>query len=90
VIKSSSASTIMGLERELKDAAAALQRCDPTSISLKAGCELFLRYTTRTSALEIEDFAAAKARLIEVGCGMEGMCGGRFEVCSHCGLCVLA
>jgi hypothetical protein len=42
-------------------------RCQPTSISLKAGCELFLRYTTRTSELEMEDFAAAKARLIEVG-----------------------
>jgi hypothetical protein len=41
-------------------------RCQPTSISLKAGCELFLRYTTRTSELEMEDFAAAKARLIEV------------------------
>ena len=34
---------------------------------MKAGCELFLRYTTRTSALEMEDFGAAKARLIEVG-----------------------
>jgi hypothetical protein len=34
---------------------------------LKAGCELFLRYTTRTSALELEDFSAAKRRLIERG-----------------------
>ncbi|KIY99635.1 Translation initiation factor eIF-2B subunit alpha [Monoraphidium neglectum] len=67
VIKNSGAQTMMGLEKELKDAAAALQRCNPTSISLKAGCELFLRYTTRTSALEMEDFAAAKARLIERG-----------------------
>jgi hypothetical protein len=41
-------------------------RCNPTAISLKAGCELFLRYTTRTSALELEDFTAAKRRLIEV------------------------
>ncbi|KAI8463744.1 MAG: eukaryotic initiation factor [Monoraphidium minutum] len=67
LIKNSGAQTMMGLEKELKDAAAALQRCNPTSISLKAGCELFLRYTTRTSALEMEDFAAAKARLIERG-----------------------
>ncbi len=126
VIKNSSAQTMMGLEKDLKDAAYALQRCvtscnvtqcssmsgveqslgrdatlcdtgltakccvdaaigvhtcsslrsclwagllcrcNPTAISLKAGCELFLRYTTRTSALEMEDFAAAKARLIEV------------------------
>ena len=42
-------------------------RCNPTNISLKAGCELFLCYTTRTSALELEDFAAARARLIERG-----------------------
>lgn len=41
-------------------------RCNPTAISLKAGCELFLRYTTRTSALELEDFSTAKKRLIEV------------------------
>lgn len=41
-------------------------RCNPTAISLKAGCELFLRYTTRTSAIENEDFATAKARIIEV------------------------
>lgn len=34
---------MMGLERELKDAAASLQNCNPTAISLKAGCELFLR-----------------------------------------------
>ena len=36
--------TMMGLEKELKDAAASLQRCNPTAISLKAGCELFLRW----------------------------------------------
>jgi hypothetical protein len=51
-------------------------RCNPTSISLKAGCELFLRYTTRTSALEMEDFAAAKARLIEVRRGCWGSRAG--------------
>lgn len=67
VIKHSSAQTMMGLEKELKDAAAALQRCNPTAISLKAGCELFLRYTTRTSSLEWDDFGTAKARLIQRG-----------------------
>ncbi|KAL4440747.1 hypothetical protein ABPG77_000456 [Micractinium sp. CCAP 211/92] len=67
VIKNSTAQTMMGLERELKDAAASLQRCNPTAISLKAGCELFLRYTTRTSALELDTFSAAKKRLIERG-----------------------
>jgi hypothetical protein len=118
VIKNSTSTTMMGLERELKDAAASLQNCNPTAISLKAGCELFLRcvlavamclcgkcpcpvlnlttlrgqapchaahtsqascfigasfprtlrrYTTRTSAIEADTFAAAKKRLIERG-----------------------
>jgi translation initiation factor eIF-2B subunit alpha len=40
-------------------------RCNETAISLKAGCQLFLRYTTRTSALDLEDFQAAKARIIQ-------------------------
>ena len=42
-------------------------RCNDTAISLRAGCELFLRYTTRTSNLETEDFETAKQRIIEVG-----------------------
>jgi translation initiation factor eIF-2B subunit alpha len=42
-------------------------RQNPSSISLKAGCELFLRYTTRTSSIENEDFQVTKARLIERG-----------------------
>eukprot|EP00884_Botryococcus_braunii_P016301 jgi/Botrbrau1/3354/Bobra.0048s0048.1 len=67
VVKNSSAQTMMGLEKELKDAAASLESCNPTAISLKAGCELFLRYTTRTSALESENFADAKNRIIERG-----------------------
>lgn len=45
----------------------ALQSWDTTSISLSAGCDLFMRYVTRTSALEYEDFDAAKRRLIERG-----------------------
>ncbi|GLC48199.1 hypothetical protein PLESTB_000069900 [Pleodorina starrii] len=83
VIKRSSATTLMGVSKELEDAAQALQSCslvpdassglgptrrvNPTNISLKAGCELFLRYTTRTSALELQDIEKAKARLIERG-----------------------
>jgi len=41
-------------------------RCNETAISLRAGCELFLRYTTRTSNLETEDFETSKQRIIEV------------------------
>lgn len=44
-----------------------LQAWDTTSISLSAGCDLYMRYVTRTSALEYEDFNAAKSRLIERG-----------------------
>ncbi|KAJ4887548.1 hypothetical protein Rs2_27296 [Raphanus sativus] len=35
------------------------------SISLTAGCDLFIRYVARTSALEYEDFNSAKSRLLE-------------------------
>ncbi len=42
-------------------------RVNPTAMSLKAACELFLRYTTRTSALELYEFDRAKAHLIERG-----------------------
>lgn len=66
VIQRSSAQTVMGLDAELQSASAALQACNPTAISLKAGCELFLRYATRTSALEDQNFASAKARIIQV------------------------
>ncbi|KAK9840552.1 hypothetical protein WJX81_000785 [Elliptochloris bilobata] len=67
VIQRSKAQTMMGLEKELKEAAASLERCNETAISLKAGCQLFLRYTTRTSALDAEDFEAAKRRIIKRG-----------------------
>lgn len=40
------------------------QSWDTTSISLTAGCDLFMRYVTRTSALEFEDFNAAKSRVL--------------------------
>lgn len=43
------------------------QAWDETSIPLSAGCDLFLRYVTRTTALEYEDIRAGKARLIERG-----------------------
>ena len=67
VIRNSTSTTMMGLEREMKDGASALQRYNPTAISLQTGCELFLRYTTRTSALETDSFEVAKLKLIERG-----------------------
>ncbi|KZV43470.1 translation initiation factor eIF-2B subunit alpha-like [Dorcoceras hygrometricum] len=65
VIRSSQATTMMELEIELKRASDSLKAWDTTSISLTAGCDLFMRYVTRTSALEYEDFGSAKSRLIE-------------------------
>lgn len=56
---------------------------NPTAISLKAGCELFLRYTTRTSELELADIDRAKARLIEV-------CGVHVCVCARACVSVCA
>ncbi|XP_043721732.1 translation initiation factor eIF-2B subunit alpha-like [Telopea speciosissima] len=67
VIRSSQATTMMELEIELKKASDSLKSWDATSISLTAGCDLFMRYVTRTSALEYEEFNAAKSRLIERG-----------------------
>ncbi|CAN4095163.1 unnamed protein product [Withania somnifera] len=65
VIRSSEATTMMELEIELKKASDSLKSWDKTSISLTAGCDLFMRYVTRTSALEYEDFNSSKSRLLE-------------------------
>lgn len=67
VIEKSTATTLMGLEKELMEAADTLKRGNPTSISLAAGCELFIRYVTRTHALEFADLTQAKKFLIERG-----------------------
>ena len=47
VIVASKSETIMGLEIELSRASDSLRRCNPTSISLSAGCELFMRCGVR-------------------------------------------
>jgi translation initiation factor eIF-2B subunit alpha len=47
VVRRSQANTIMELQVELKAAADLLKQADPSSISLRAGCELFNRYVTR-------------------------------------------
>ncbi|CAK9184111.1 unnamed protein product [Ilex paraguariensis] len=50
---------------ELKKASDSVKSWDTTSISLAAGCDLFMHYVTRTSALEYEDFNLAKSRFLE-------------------------
>lgn len=65
VIRSTDATTMMELQTELKTASDSLKSWDTTSISLTAGCDLFMRYVTRTSAVEYEDFNSAKSRILE-------------------------
>jgi len=67
VIEKSKASTIMELQTELNQGAELLRLCHPTAISLKAGCELFLRYVARTSALEFRDLSKTRVKLIARG-----------------------
>jgi len=66
VVRESSATTMMGLERELGEVVAALKQCSPSSIALAAGCELFSRYVTRAS-LDIPRFEDCVARVLERG-----------------------
>eukprot|EP00793_Prasinoderma_coloniale_P002503 PRCOL_00001985-RA len=68
LIRNSSEGTLMGLERELTQGAEALKRANPAlAVGLGAACDLFMRYVTRTSALESGDFSTCKLRLIERG-----------------------
>eukprot|EP00899_Mesostigma_viride_P006235 jgi/Mesvir1/15612/Mv03219-RA.1 len=68
LIRKSEATTVMGLEIELRRASEALKKCDSTSISLNAGCELFMRYVTKTSTMQdCEDLLSLKAHLAERG-----------------------
>eukprot|EP00743_Colponemidia_sp_Colp-15_P001879 GILK01002048.1.p1 GENE.GILK01002048.1~~GILK01002048.1.p1 ORF type:complete len:355 (+),score=52.83 GILK01002048.1:58-1065(+) len=76
-IKHSEAATMMGLEIELRFATDLLKqagnelkhsnRHGKTIISLTAGCELFMRYVTRTLTLDSADFEYCKKSLIERG-----------------------
>mmetsp|Transcript_12868 Transcript_12868/g.24481 ORF Transcript_12868/g.24481 Transcript_12868/m.24481 type:complete len:387 (-) Transcript_12868:101-1261(-) len=67
VIENSKASTMMEVEKELKSAADSLRGCQPSSISLAAACELFMRYVTRTGAVDHHDLKQSRKRLIERG-----------------------
>jgi translation initiation factor eIF-2B subunit alpha len=59
------AETMMGLQIELEEAVKALTAAS-NSISLKSGCDLFLRYVTRTY-LDVPDFELCKKKLINRG-----------------------
>jgi translation initiation factor eIF-2B subunit alpha len=74
VVGRSHASTIMGLQVELKEAAELLQAKHSSSISLRAGCELFNRYVTRTLEQDIRDFQQGKTHLLSRGKYFANMC----------------
>ena len=65
-IKSSSATTIMGLREVLREAGGALSSVQDAPMSIASLCELFVRFVTRT-ALETPDFDDCKRLLIERG-----------------------
>nr|WCZ58389.1 translation initiation factor eIF-2B subunit alpha [Paratrimastix eleionoma] len=62
-IKKSKATTLMGLQHELKDAIGTLTS-EVSEISVKSGCELLMCFLTRTSSGS-GDFQSCKQRLIE-------------------------
>ncbi len=64
-IANSQATTMMGLQCELKDATERLEKAS-TSLALTSGCELFMRFVTRTSD-EITDFEKCKQRVLSRG-----------------------
>jgi len=71
VVERSSANTLMGLQDELKEASQEILDWNAgegnrSNISLASGCELFLRYSTRTF-LEIPDFEQCRASILERG-----------------------
>lgn len=70
VVQRSQAETMMGLQDELKRAADGMMlhhnRFQRSNIALQSGCELFLKYITRTF-LELPDFAACKNQILERG-----------------------
>ena len=65
-IRSSGATTMMGLIDELRRARDELRKRPDAPISIASLCELFVRFVTRT-ALEGNDFDATKRALIERG-----------------------
>eukprot|EP01105_Mastigella_eilhardi_P016266 TRINITY_DN3709_c0_g1_i2.p1 TRINITY_DN3709_c0_g1~~TRINITY_DN3709_c0_g1_i2.p1 ORF type:complete len:391 (-),score=103.48 TRINITY_DN3709_c0_g1_i2:48-1172(-) len=66
IIKDCKANTIMGLREELQVEVDQLVSTHSSSISVAGGCELFMQFVTRT-ALDVDDFALCKAKLIERG-----------------------
>lgn len=65
VVERSQAETMMGLQDDLKNAADCMIQNHP-QIAVRSGCELFLRYSTRTF-LELPNFSECKKQILERG-----------------------
>ena len=72
VVERTNSHTMMGLQDELKEAARIMLEWNAktegnrSNISLQSGCDLFLKYITRTF-LELDDFDACRAAILERG-----------------------
>jgi translation initiation factor eIF-2B subunit alpha len=79
LIKKSKSTTWMELERELSLAIATLKSCrledlgGRTNISLCSGCDLFMKYVTRSFNLEYMEFSFCKDELLRRGQMFAGM-----------------
>ena len=72
VVERSQATTMMGMQSELKEAsdtmmAAASSIARSHSIAVRSGCELFLKYVTRTFLEELPDFEECRQAVLERG-----------------------
>ena len=63
-IKKSKATTMMELQIQLKTAAEHIESFAPDVIAITAGCELFIRYVTRSNS-EIPNFQECRAALVD-------------------------
>lgn len=69
----------MNLELELRQAIEYLKHCDleslggRTSLSLTSGCELFMKYVTRTFNIDAMEFSECKKELLKRGERFAGM-----------------
>mmetsp|Transcript_16836 Transcript_16836/g.25317 ORF Transcript_16836/g.25317 Transcript_16836/m.25317 type:complete len:317 (+) Transcript_16836:66-1016(+) len=90
VIKKSKGTTWMQLEQELRSAISELKECSSedlmgkTKISLGSGCDLFMKYVTR-SFLEYTEFEVCKNELIRRGESFAGMSESSRASISHIG-----
>ena len=79
LIKKSRSQTWMELERELSHAIGSLKSCQledlggRTNISLCSGCDLFMKYVTRSFNLEYMEFSSCKDELLRRGQMFAGM-----------------